>query len=625
MKIAERLALSPELRDQASWPVPPRITESQKSLYETRKAAIRAYLDGEPLVSIKRKYGIAKSEVYRLLGRCLTVQAGGDILGYYGLIPGYRVADYRRTARIKATTISGKAGFAGAFRQLVSEHPDLQAFVERAVQRNPGKQAALIARHIKKSFLVVCAKYRAPNEYPFIVSDEGRRSLVAYINGLQVTLLADAASLGKDTEEIFEGPRTGQPSGAQLLRPYEEVELDGHKGDFYFVLKVRSNGDRWLYTTPLRIWLLIAVDRASRALLGYSYRLGGTNYSSLDVLRCIAHTLTPWVAKDITLPKLDYKSGGGFPNSCTPLGAGRMIDCFHVDNAWANTARQVRSCLTQVIGATLNVGRARTPVARPFVERLNKTLEDRGFRTLPTGFEAISKEDRDQAFKVASKYPITIDEFEQVLDVMLANYNAELHSEHVNRSPLEFLRVWDAATESPLRKSEDIGQLLATMSTFVGYAQVKGGSGRLPFFRFKGADYTCTRLKQLRSSVGRRVRVCASLFGDARHVRAFLQINDSEVDLGVASAMPPWHLTPLSFAQRRLVLAERRRGLLPVVPGTDAGGAFVYVREREAAEKKGNANRLVKFGPSVGASSAKVAQRPSARDRVRPKDWIKVE
>ena len=121
------------------------------------------------------------------------------------------------------------------------------------------------------------------------------------------------------------------------------------------------------------------------------------------------------------------------------------------------------------------------------------------------------------------------------------------------------------------------------------------------------------------------MRVVGSMFGDARFVRAYLQVEGREVDLGIAAAMPPWHETPMTFAQRRLVSAERRRGLLPHVPGTDAGGAFLAVREREAAEKKGNANKLAKFGSIKSSESPQRPERPGARERVRAKDWIKIE
>jgi len=624
MSIAQRLAFSPELRDTAKWPAPAQVPEEKRAAYDRRKDAIQAYLGGKGFEAIEEEFGLPKSEIYRLLKRCLETRPDRSITGFFGIVPGAQVKPYARAERVKATSVSGKGGYAGAFLQLVSEHPKLHRFLEDQARQHAGKPPARIARQIKTAFLAKCAGYRAPNEYPFIVSDQGGRALRQYLEKLRNEQMAAAAAGAGPLEDRGDAPKTGQPSGAAALRPYEEVELDGHKGDFYFVIKMPGLGGEWIYTLPLRIWLVLMIDRRSRAILGYAYRLGGTNYSTADVLSCIAHSLTPWVPKDITLPNWGYKDGAGFPSSCTPLGAGRLFDSLHADNAWANTARDVNAALTRAIGATINIGRAGEPTARPFVERLNKTLEDRGFRKLPTGFQANSKEDRDRAFKAASSYPVTIEELEQVLDVMIANYNRDNHGALTNRSPLEFLRQWDASTESPLRVCREVSQLLERISRIEDFATIHGGKGRRPFFRFRDAEYTSTRLKQLKSSVGSKVRVVASLLGDARFVRAYLQIDDREIDLGIATAMPPFHLTPLTLAQRTVVARERRSGRLEHVPGTDAGGAFIQKRQQKAEQKKGNANSLARFGKLPGRQTKGKVRDLTAKKRVPAKDWIKI-
>lgn len=625
MTIAERLAFAPELRDMSNWPRATAVPEAKRALFERRCRAVAAYLGGASFAEVEAEHGIPKSEVYRFLERCLQVDLDGQIVGLRGLVPGLSLKPYRRRERVKATSIRGKAGFSGAFLQLVGEHQDLHRYLVKQVRKYADRSDAQIARIVKGKFLELCAKHRAPNEYPFTAAAEGARPLARYIARLRREQLATAIATCPDSSLDSGGPRTGQPTAASELRPYEEVELDGHQGDFYFVLKLpRGNGD-WIRTLPLRIWLVVMIDRASRSVLGYSYRLGGTNYSAKDVLRCILHAMTPWVPKEMTLPGLDYSAGAGFPSSCTPKGEGRLFDALQIDNAWANTARTVRDALLKDLGATVNVGRAATPTARPFVERLNKTLEDRGFRKLPIGFEAMSKEDRERAYKTAAEVPITVGELEQLLDVIVANYNADVHGEHTNRSPLEFLRQWDANTEAPIRITDDPKGLLERISRFEGRVKIKGGSGRLPYFRFKDADYTCTRLKALREPVvGLTARVIGSYLGDARFVRVFLDIDGREIDLGIAQAMAPWHDTPLTFEQRRLAAAERRRGRVPSIAGMDAGAAFLHLREREAAERKRAATKLAQFGSPPGPRPAGAPAPRTARSRVPPENWIKI-
>ena len=130
----------------------------------------------------------------------------------------------------------------------------------------------------------------------------------------------------------------------------------------------------------MRLWLLILIDRASRAILGYSYRLGSTNYPAISVMRSFVHAMTPWKQKELTLPHLAYKEGAGFPSGVAPRAHGRLIDLVCFDGAKANTAKVTMRGLTTVLGATINYGRVRFPIARPFIERLNQTLETHGFR-----------------------------------------------------------------------------------------------------------------------------------------------------------------------------------------------------------------------------------------------------
>ena len=59
-----------------------------------------------------------------------------------------------------------------------------------------------------------------------------------------------------------------------------------------------------------------------------------------------------------------------------------------------------------------------------------------------------SKEERERALKAAGEHAVTIDELEQVIDVMLANANADPHEDLVNRSPNEYIRMWDGQTLS---------------------------------------------------------------------------------------------------------------------------------------------------------------------------------
>lgn len=628
MSIAERLAIAPELRDTTLWDKPREkdIAVDDLDEFRRRKKAVAAYLNGTSFASIEKDHGYSKSQIYRMVGRCLTIRPNGTMYGFHALIPGVLIAPYKRKSPINSELAAQTKGLAGAFMQLMAQHESLYRYVEKHALNAGGKSAAVVARAIRAEFLKKCAKVLAPNQYPFNTYDQGNRALVRFIDRLREDHYSAKNGAEEDGADALVGPLTAQPSGAQQLRPFEEAEHDGHNGDFYFVIKARGRRDEWIYTTPMRMWLLILIDRASRCILGYGYRLGSTNYPAISVMRSFAHAITPWEPKVLTLPHLAYKEGAGFPSGIAPRARGRLVDMVCFDGAKANTAKMTMQGLTTILGATTNYGRVRHPIARPFIERLNLTLETHGFRRLPIGFNPKGpKEERERALKAASEHAVTIDELEQVIDIMLANYNADPHEELVNRSPNEYLRMWDSQTVSPLRRIEDPQEIAQRLLRLEYIKTIRGGgeSHRAPYIELWGARYTNDVLRKMTDSVGKKVRIVVDVDGDIRLLRAHLRRGRSEIPLGIVKAGPPWHLTPHTLEQRQIVQRAHKVQKMIVKPGSDMMQTFKHLRQREAEERKSAANQLVKTGK---ISDPKMLNRErDAKARVGKKDWIKLK
>lgn len=628
MSIAERLAITPELRDTDSWPRPSFVDDEKKSVYEARKGAIIDYLDGKSFAQIKKDHKVPKSEVYRVLARCLTVKPDGKIYGFFGAVPGQSVVSYVRRAAIDPTLAKSSRGLAGAFLQLMSENDDLRLYVERKALKNGGnKRPAFIAKTIKQEFLRKCAKVRAEHEYPFCTDDRGGKALVRYIQRI-IEENFTPEEIEQSNSKSLDEPRTAQPSGVSRLRPYEETEHDGHNGDFYFVLKTKGLNGEWVYTTPMRLWLLLLLDRASRAILGYSYRLGSTNYSAVAVMKSFAHQLTKWAPKKLTLPGLAYKSGAGFPSGVTPKGYGRLIDLICFDNAQANRAALTMRGLTRVYGATVVVGRAGCPMARAFIERLNQTLETLGFRRLPIGFNPTkgSKEDRDRALKAAEDYAITEEELDQVIDVMLANYNGDPLSALTNRSPNEYLTMWDVRGNFPVRVSCNAEAARTKLLRVQFIKTIRGGgkAERAPYVQLWWAKYSNDMLRKMTGRIGSKIRLVADIDGDIRLVRGFIKVRSKEIDIGILKAAPPWHLTPHTLEQRKLIRRANKISKIVVPPGSDLVQAFRGIKLREGAENRAAANQLAKVGKISDSDQIKSPER-DPRARIPTKKWIKLK
>ncbi len=628
MSIAERLAMTPELRDTARWERPREkdITKGDVEEYLRRKRAVTAYLNGVSFALIKNDYGYSKSQIYRMLRRALSSRPNGSMYGFHALIPGVSIMPYTRTSPINSELAAQTKGLAGAFMQLMAENESLYRYAEKHALSSGTRSAAAVARAIRADFLKKCAKVRAPNQYPFNTDDRGARALVRFIERLREEHYATMNGREEVEGATIAQPLTGQPSGTLRLRPFEEAEHDGHNGDFYFVIKTRGRGGEWVYTTPMRLWLLLLIDRASRAILGYAYRLGSTNYPAISVMRSFVHALTPWVPKDLTLPSLFYKEGAGFPSGVVPRARGRLIDLVCFDGAKANTAKVTMQGLTTVLGATINYGRVRQPTARPFIERLNQTLETHGFRRLPMGFNPRGpKEEREGALKAAGEHALTSEELEQVIDVMLANYNADPHDALVNRSPNEYIAMWDRQTVSPLRRLEEPAEFAQKLLRLEFIKTIRGGgeSQRPPYVELWDARYTNDVLRKMKDSIGKKVRVVADVDGDIRLIRAFLRRGSKELPLGILKAGPPWHLTPHTLEQRQTIRRANKATKLVVKPGSDMVQTFRHVREREAMERRSAVNQLVKVGRI--ADPQVLRQERDAKSRVAKKDWIKLK
>jgi putative transposase len=629
VSIADRLALSPELRDTSTWDQPQddQIPEKDRAAYVNKRDAIVAYLSGASFREIFASFKLTKSEIYRMLDRCLTVRPDGRMFGFNSLVRGTTVTPYTRKQPLDPALSAQRRGLAGAFMQLVAEYPVLERYIDKHALKTPRRPARTVAKAIRAEFLKKCGKLRGPDQYPFNTSDQAARALTNYIERARERHLGHSHF---EDESAFASnvPLTAQPSGANQLRPFEEIEHDGHNGDFYFVLKSRDHRGQWIYTTPMRLWLLLPVDRASRGILGYAYRFGSTNYPSTAVLRSFKHALIPWEPKVLTLPDLHYKEGAGFPSGVIPSARGQLFDLICFDRAGANIATAARRALTRLLGATVNYGRVSTPIARPLIERLNQTLETRGFRRLPIGFDPNGpKEERERAIREASKHAVTVDEIEEILDVMIAGANADPQAGLAGRSSMEFIRMWYASGMSITRTAADPVGLAGQLLRMEYLRTIKGGgkSHRKPYVELLHAVYRSDRLSMMRDWIGKKIRIVADIDSDLRFVRGFVRgIDGQEIDIGILKAGPPWHLTPHDLQIRQLVHREIKRGAMRIEGNRDVIQAFKRIKEREAKERRAAANELHKSG-RILPPDALPPPRPTAQERIPASRWIKLK
>src|SRR3546814_6644243 len=138
--------------------------------------------------------------------------------------------------------------------------------------------------------------------------------------------------------------------------------------------------------------------------------------------------------------RLSYRPSGGFPSKLGAEFVGVCWDEFSVDGAKINLSERVGSKLDSIVGAKVEYRPRRIPDDRPFIERFLGTLEENGFHRLPNTTGTGPSDIRRQQPEVAAcKYFIQLEDLRNLLDILIAHYNGEVHSNLNGRTPLEYL------------------------------------------------------------------------------------------------------------------------------------------------------------------------------------------
>jgi len=554
-------AVWPELNDAL-------FGESDRKVICSKRRAIELFLSGESK-KIPTETGLDRRETIRLIKRCLVVHEDGRIFGFRALAPYVHVFEYRREKMPIAETDSTHAGLSGSFEQLLRIYPELRGLIETFVLKLSKKKYAHESRiplkSLHKLFLDKCRELglNSPPRYPFGTETLGHRALSVYVRKLLLENGAAAipARFGKDAAKKMQaGDGTARP----IFKPYGRVECDAHHIDAIFCVLIPSIFGELVPKIIRRLWLIVIKDVASRAILGYALSMR-LEINEDDLLAAIRFSLGPWKPRALSIPNMEYHRGAGFPGSHNSRLLGACWEEFSVDGAMANHAAHVKHVLDELVGSEPVTLSRHNPNDRPFVERFFKTLEENGFHRLPnTTGDSVDDPRRDNPELAATEYRMQLDHLEDLIDVMIANFNAEPHTSNGYRSPLEYLEYLCAhGNDWPPTADQSLVQRLTVRRRSV---IVRGNleSGHRPHINFEGVKYTNELLRQSLGLIGKSIFV--EWEGDIRIIKGYTEQGS---ELGSLRAAPPWHLTPHTLEMRRAVNSLRNRKVLHYLEGSD--------------------------------------------------------
>ena len=555
--------------------------------FAARRRAIELLLDQAPRSQIQSETGISARMAVHWLKRSLGIHPDGRIFGFRALIPWVRLAPYRRHTVVELADGSSGSGASGAFIQLLRTYPELRELIdEQILKRAKRKQiyeSRIPLKSLHKRFLERCRKLNLDvgNKYPFNTAKLAYGALSEYVRDLvkENATRATAARFGSGAAKTFQ---TGDGTARPVFHPFERVECDAHHIDAIFCILIPSIFGELIPKVLHRLWLVVIKDVASRAILGYHLSLR-EECNKDDILEAVMHSLSKWEPRVPLIPNMKYAQGAGFPSSHNEKLLGACWDEFSVDGGMANLSGPVVSTIEDVVDGHTVVLPRHNPNDRPFVERFFGALEEGGFHRLPntTGSSPKDSRRKDPA-SAAIKYSIQLEHLEDLVDVLIANFNSTPHSSLGYRTPLEYLDSL-CAKEGRWPRQADRSRVERILS-FRKVVVVRGSMdiGRRPYITLYGVKYSSDVLKKSYKLLGKKLSIEINR-RDLRTVRAY---SENGAELGIMRASPPWHLTPHTLEMRQAVNSLVSRRVLNYLDRSDPVMALLEYLERMARQGK---------------------------------------
>lgn len=591
-RIVESESISPEYLDVRNWPTVliDNLKPEAKDIFLRRKNAVEMYMLHEAIQKIKDNTGIDFVSLRRFIRRCLEVDDNGMIWGYRALIPNKQISGYKRSRN----TLNGSDKMTGAFSLLLDTFPIIKDTIVKFYfnkDKRSVQDPVMRVKHLHKKFLESCRQVGlTEKDYPFNTINLGKRSLERYVHKLAEESFTQAARRhGEEAASIARSTGIQTLHTPMIVRPLERVQFDGHRIDAIFSITFQTPEGDEITEVMDRLWLLVIIDVATRAVLGYYLSLN-KEYSAADVLQCIRNAIVPRTAKKLTISGLKYHAEGGFPSLIASELHWALWDELLYDNGKANLANIVNDRLTQIVGCAVNADPVALPVRRGYIERFFGTLEENGYHRLPNTTGSRPGDPRRKSpEKQAIKFAISYEHLEELTDVLISDYNGTPHEGLNNLSPIEVLKQRLNRGMIPRVMPEEKRNEISFLSMRV-QRKVCGSvsEGRRPSVNYEGVEYRNEVLSRSPDFIGVKLDLLINM-DDLRVIQAFLPDGG---EFGALTATGKWGITPHSLQIRKQINKLRNNKLLHISAADDPIECYQRYLEQNAIKNRSSRNKL---------------------------------
>ncbi|MGB9989866.1 hypothetical protein [Pseudoduganella rhizocola] len=531
-----------------------------QNAYKARCDAIDMYNAGACWDDIIAATGKDRSEVRRLILRCLILSDDGSIWGYRALIKGVRIKPYTRVQAVNHSPGSGSGGCAGALSQLLARFPDLVEmlcnlyFKEKTRGQMPEARESYTSIHDK--FLTALRKLGlTDSDWPFNTADRGYKTIYLYLRDLETEQSQRAVSARHGLNAARRGKvGTGYERLFPALRPYGAVQLDYHKIDAASVLLVENDhGEQ--FEVPLSRWHFgLMVEEFSSGVIGYCVELELTP-SSDGALEAVSSAI-------VGIPAWQLAGAGeGQANQILigqllPELAGQCFSVLKVDNGWANAAHEVVNNIIGTVGSAVNFGPPYVWARRDLVERLIGEFTRRGLQRLPSTYGAGPQDTRvKEPAAQAAKFRIKLKSLIGIFERCISEHNQASSEGMQWSSPVRVLRGALDNSSSGLF-SQPLPEAVKAYPALMMHVEevvVKGSLEKniRPYFNLDRHKHTNHDLSKAFWLIGKTLVVSV----DRRLARlVYATVKETGQALGQMYPSGPWADSDCSWRDRKLLM-----------------------------------------------------------------------
>ena len=490
--------------DVTTWPTVNEelLAEAERKLFCKRRDAVLAYLQTRNAVLAGKSLGLPRQELTRLIARCIANDSDGRIVGFRGCQPFYRVKNYQR-AKLPEEQ-SGK-GTAGLLHALFRQYPEIEQSLEDYTLRR-GDQLGLPPRigltDIRNKLLALCREAGFPATiYPLNTAEGGIRSLAKWRKRLADT---DGRAYIKDQfgEAASRNYDEGREGASPLIDKHQIWVFDEYTLDTLVSIGIpdKAGGVKWL---PMARFKAISGRRRGSKDVSACQIVLKTEPNTADFLKCIEMAIRPHERRKFTVPGFAYPKQPCFASELP--GCGWVLpSVIMLDNSKVHLSKATRRVITEDLGCTVQYGVVRRPRARGDIENWHSYLAREFRRIATTTGTGPSDTRRNDPEKAVVQLRLQVDHIEQLLELLVAKYNATPLNSLKGKTPIEAFTLWARDDNNVVRCVPEKNRCCIALDDLHVDVRIASdiGSGKQPVIRYQYADYIGPKLATFRSRGG---------------------------------------------------------------------------------------------------------------------------